>query len=256
MKNNSNNQIFWIVSLVLISAIVISAGCISPQSVLPSGNTPATTSPTPYPTPSYVSTPVPEKTVAATVSTPVSTPTSKGTQFKTYSSSLYGFSIDYPADWESKEVNADLLTPDPGVRAVEFYSPSITRCNTRDVDCIMVRSEMDIDVDDNPLTKVLEDYYIKDVARITSNGGVEITRSQSLIKLSDTKGYSLDYNSGSESDGVNVLRAYTIIGGKAYILTFHAHYPKSKETDQFTQYYNDVEQMRKSFKATGSMAIL
>jgi len=215
--------------LVCIIASLLIAGCVAPPKTIP---------------------PSPAATTTVTASKATAVPTII-TSFNQYSNSRYGFSIDYPDDWQKNELNK-LETEIPWTRydVVEFYSPSFVRCNTERTDCVNVRSEVKIEVDPNPVSTELDTFFVKDVARITTGNYVEITRRDSLFKLSGDKAYRLDYNLRSDKEDIKVLSAYTIQNGKGYIITFHAHAPvRNERINQFEQYYNDVMTMFGSFKA-------
>ena len=181
--------------------------------------------------------------------------------YLTYSNSTYGFSIDYPSDWTVNDAPvqnySDPAEPpgfEPKIDVVEFYSPSITRCTHGD--CVLVQAEMHVEVDPTPSTTDLSDYYVKDVAAISQGLSIDITGHNALYKLSGQNAYRLDYRTGSDTSTINVQRAYTIIGGKAYVITFHAHAPYSGEVDQFQEYYNAAQDMFKSFKSSSTVRVL
>ncbi|HZV46697.1 MAG TPA: PsbP-related protein [Thermodesulfovibrionales bacterium] len=215
--------------LICIIASLLIAGCVAP----PKDISPSSAAPT---------------TVTVSKATTVPTLT---TSFNQYSNPKYGFSIDYPNDWQKNELNK--LEPEiPWTRydVVEFYSPSFLRCNTDKTDCVNVRAEVKIEVDTNPVSTELDTFFVKDVARITTGNPVEITKRDSMFKLSGDKAYRLDYNLRSEKEDIKVLSAYTIQNGNGYIITYHAHAPERNERiNQFEQYYNDVMTMFSSFKA-------
>ena len=244
---------FFLPAMIIAIGIILAAGCVSPSSIVSgTGTAPATsatTAPATLQTPGETVAPV---TPDTTVATPVPTTTAEGTQFLKYTNTVYGFSMDYPSTWQAAEIGYDSDLSDPGVRVVEFYSPSILRCDT-DSQCMNVRATVSVDVDTTPFTDELEDYYVRDVARITTAKGVDITRKQAKITLSGVKGYSFDFASTDNYGGINVMRAYTIVGDHAYIVTFLAHAPKNNEEDMFDKYYNDIQHMLKSFSATGGI---
>ena len=224
-----------LLSVLLLACIVVSllvAGCIQPTTTSDKNASSATEAPT---------------TVATSKTTPIPTLT---TSFNQYSNSRYGFSIDYPGDWQKNELNK--LEPEISrtrYNVVEFYSPSFLRCNTEKSNCVNVRSEVKIEVDTNPVSTELDTFFVKDVARITTGSDVEITKRNAMFKLSGTRAYRLDYNFHSDIEEINVLSAYTIINDKGYIITFHAHAPEREEKiNQFDQYYNDAMTMFSSFK--------
>ena len=217
----------------------MAAGCIQPT----------TFSKTPSPVSTAPTTPVTTVAPPATTASPVPMPT---TSFNQYSNSGYGFSIDYPSDWQKNELNE----PEPEISShrytvVEFYSPSFVRCNSEGNDCVNVRSELKIEVDTNPVSTELETFFVKDVARITNGGNVEITMRNAMFKLSGSKAYRLDYIFRSDTENINVVSAYTILNDKAYIVTFHSHPPvRSEKINQYMLYYNEVMHMFDSFKTT------
>ena len=210
---------------------------------------PSTFSKTSSPVPTA---PMAQVTTAALPVIVVSPVPAPATLFNRYSNSVYGFSIDYPSDWQKNELDE----PEPEISlhrytVVEFYSPSFVRCNAEGKDCVNVRSDVEIEVDTDPVSTELETFFVKDVARITNGGNVEITMRNAMFKLSGAKAYRLDYNFRSDTEDIHVMSAYTILDDKAYIVTFHASVPvRSEKINQFEQYYNDVIHMFDSFKTT------
>jgi hypothetical protein len=239
--NGKTIQSYFLSALFLTHVVVILlvTGCIQPTTFSKT-STSVSTAPT-----TLITTAAPPVLTASPVPTPA-------TSFNQYSNSKYGFSIDYPSDWQKNEIDK----PEPEISlhrysVVEFYSPSFVRCNSEGKDCVNVRSEVKIEVDTDPVSTELETFFVKDVARITSGGNVEITMRNAMFKLSGAKAYRLDYNFRSDPEDIKVLSAYTILNGKGYIITFHAHAPvRSEKINQYMQYYNDVMHMFESFKTT------
>jgi LysM repeat protein len=234
----------------LVASLLV-AGCTLSTTAADKTATPAT----PVPTLSAVMTAVPDTIVPATTvpamvattqATPVTTPS---TVFNTYSNTPYGFSIDYPSDWQKNELNLMESSISPyRYDVVEFYSPSFLRCNTEKNDCVNVRAEVKVEVDTQPVSTELDTFFIKDVARITTGSGVEITKRDAMFKLVGDKAYRLDYHAKSSTENINALSAYTVKNGKGYIITFHAHAPEREEkNNQFEEYYNDAMAMFSSF---------
>jgi hypothetical protein len=232
--NGKTIQSYFLSALFLTHVVVILlvTGCIQPTTFSKT-STSVSTAPT-----TLITTAAPPVLTASPVPTPA-------TSFNQYSNSKYGFSIDYPSDWQKNEIDK----PEPEISlhrysVVEFYSPSFVRCNSEGKDCVNVRSEVKIEVDTDPVSTELETFFVKDVARITSGGNVEITMRNAMFKLSGAKAYRLDYNFRSDPEDIKVLSAYTILNGKGYIITFHAHAPvRSEKINQYMQYYNDVMHM-------------
>jgi hypothetical protein len=220
---------------------ILVAGCIEP------------TTPSDKKVASPIKVPTTVTAASTTVDTLKTTPVPTLTpSFNHYSNSRFGFSIDYPGDWEKNELNE----PEPEIsltryKVVEFYSPSFVRCDTEKNKCVNVRSEVTIEVDTNPVSTELDTFFVKEVARVSTERNVEITKRNAMFKLSDNRAYRFDYNSQSDIEDINVLSALTIINGTGYIITFHAHVPERNEKiNQFEQYYNDIITMFSSFKAT------
>lgn len=234
-----------ILLLICIAASLMAAGCISPSAPVP---TPTVTTETVVPT-TIETTAVPT-TAAPTVNV---TATTAATTFLTYTNSKYGFSIDYPDNWQVNEVNEleyDISSTRYDV--VEFYSPSFLRCNTDKSDCVNVRAEVMVEADTKPSSTDLDTFFVKEVARITSTNSIEITKRDAMFKLVGDKAYRLDYKSDSGNTHINALSAYTVKNGVGYIITYHAHAPeRSEQTNQFEQYYNDAMSMFSSFKLSG-----
>lgn len=255
----SNHKIpFFVSALLLITLIgfLLVAGCTLPTSgpvKATPAQTPVSTVP-PAPAAPAISLATTEPVVPAaepiTVATPVPTTASS---VKHYSNSLYGFSIDYPSNWEVNEL--DQVETDISLtrfHVVDFYSPSFVRCNTDKSECVNVRAEVKIEAETNPPAE-LEDFYVKDVARITSGSGLQITKRDAMYKLDGTKSYRLDYLVQNSKEHYNALSAYVLRGGTGYILTYHGHAPEREETtNQFEEYYNDVMAMFSSFTASSS----
>jgi hypothetical protein len=78
------------------------------------------------------------------------------------------------------------------------------------------------------------------------------------IFIKGRKAYSFEYHEGAsqESTGLTVIKVYTVIGERIFIITCHSHDPKSGEVNQYEQYYNDFQHMIKSFTYSGTMEIL
>jgi hypothetical protein len=167
--------------------------------------------------------------------------------FNQYTNYDYGFSIDYPSDWQSNELN----TQDPyyleRYTIVEFYSPLFVRCNTDKSDCVRVRSEMKIEVDTTPGAE-LDTFFVNDVVRITTGDLVEITKRDSTFKISGNVAYRLDYVIQGDTGDIRTIRVYTIQDDTIYIITFHAHSPvRTEKIDQYEIYYDDAMTMFNSF---------
>jgi hypothetical protein len=85
---------------------------------------------------------------------------------------------------------------------------------------------------------------------------VEIPAHNAVFKIGGQTAYRLDYQVGSDTSLINAERAYTIIGGKAFVITFHAHPPYQGEVNQFEEYYDSAQEMFKSFNSSSSAKVL
>jgi hypothetical protein len=245
MKNNFLSLKFVTVVIVLeLCLIVMIAGCLQPNR----------SSITAHATPS-VSPPVDttgQSSIAVAVTSGNLQAVSTSTPYNTYSNSAYRFNLEYPSDWNVNELSpagsGAKVTQIPSgfgprYKVVEFYAPTYSGAD---------RTVLQIEVDPAPFTSSLEDYYVKDVAWLsTTNHQLEITKHQAIYSLSGKKAYRFDYHIPSLtqkiSDEVNVQRAYAIIGGKAYIITYRAY---GITGGDFEKYYNTAQGMFESFKTT------
>lgn len=218
------------------------------------------------PKPGATSKAVTSKTQAATVKSN-STANSSTTGFLKYSNETYLFSIDYPQDWTVEEmdktllktINASRSKKEPGITVVEFYSPAVVRCDQLNKDdCVLVRSEVRIDVEPDRKSKTLEDYYLNEMVRLTEDYPIQVTRKDAQIYVGGRKAYSLEYHTGESqgTDGVSVIKVFVIIGDRVFIITSHSHDPKTGEDDQFLQYSDEFQHMIRSFTYAGNLEVL
>lgn len=236
MQNPGSPSILFVLALAI--ALALSAGCVAPAKETAPATNPATTIP-----PTTLAPPV---TVIIPVNT---TETAPGTVYKTFTSSPYGFSIDYPDTW----IVHDLNTPETNISAtrydvVEFTSPTFLRCNTEKTECVNLQAKVKVEADTKPSSTDLDTFFVKEVARVTSGSGIEITKRDAMFKLAGDKAYRLDYALDTDEVHMHALSAYTVRNGVAYIITYQAHDPARGETsNQFEQYYNDAMAMLVSF---------
>jgi hypothetical protein len=215
--------------LTYLVVTLLGSGCIQPANASSKSLSPVDTAP-----PTIVTTP---DTTDATLASP----------FYQYSNYEYGFSIDYPAEWQSNELNTQNPYYLERYDIVEFYSPIFKRCNTDKSDCVKVRSEVKVEVDTTPWLN--STFFVNDVVRITTEDLVEITRRDATFKISGDVAYRLDYVTKADTGDIKTIRIYTIQNDKIFIITFHAHSPvRTENIDQYQLYYNDAMTMFASFK--------
>jgi hypothetical protein len=192
--------------------------------------------------------------------------TSNATRYRTYTNESYTFSIDYPANWTVAEMSPALLKTinatrpksETGIRVVDFYSPSITRCDPSDSgDCAYIRTRVSVDVANLPANMTFDEYFVNRTVAMTDDSSVGMRRSSPVITLNNTKAYSLEYNSGYEGgDQAYVTRVFGLFSGKVYMITYRSSFPKLDEENQFEKYSGDFQHMLKSFAYTGSLRYL
>ena len=250
--------------LLIVTVLTVMAGCTSAAGEVHTGTTTTpgitvvkTTDPAvtdsftpPEPTTAVPDTPapVPETTTLATPA-PAAIP-----EFLTFTNTSYGFSIDYPSDWQVIEAPVETGL-DPGVPrgysatvdVVEFYSPGITRCHRGE--CVTVQAELHVNVDPAPPTPNLDEYYLKDISALQRNYHVDVSTHNSMIHLPNLTAYELDYRMTKDLVNIHAIRVYTGVAGKVFVFTFHAHSPYSGEEDQYAKYSGTAETMFKSFRS-------
>jgi hypothetical protein len=267
MTLSSLRHKFLVLSLLLVLiAATLGAGCTSLDTMIfPPAPTPTpepTATPAPVPTVTEIITTIPEpttdpnETIAAVSVAPTGVPVtmlaSAAPELLTYKNDTYGFSIDYPPDWQvfeaPVETGQDLGVPrgySNKVDVVEFYSPGVARCHHGD--CVNVQAEMHVEVDPSPPTTALDDYYLKDVTALQRNYPLADTHN-TMLRIANASAYRLDYTQNRDLINIHVERVYVEVGGKVFVFTFHAHAPYSGEEDQYAKYSGTVETMFKSFK--------
>ncbi len=225
---------------------------------------PATPTATPTAAPAKTTANASAAASAASPKTNVSAP-SNATRYLNYANASYTFSIDYPANWTMAEmtpallrtVNATRLRSETGIRVVEFYSPSITRCDDSNAgSCVLIRTKVSVDVTGLPPNMTFDEYFVNRTLAMTLDNSIGMRRSSPVMTLNNTKAYSLEYNAGYGLDQVYVTKIFGLFGDQVYIITYRANFPKTGEENQFEKYYNDFQHMVKSFAYTGSFQYL
>jgi len=220
------------------------------------------------PKPGTTSKAVSDKTQTTTAAKSGSSTNSSGTGFLKYSNAPYTFAIDYPANWTVLEMNKTTLATinasrpkkEPGITVVEFYSPSFIRCDEFNKDeCVIVRSEVRVDVDPSRnMSKSLDEYFVNETVRLTDGYPIQISRKDAQIYIGGKKAYSLEYHTGAsgQTDGIHVIKVYTVMGDRVFIITCHSHDAKIGEVDQFLEYSDDFRHMISTFTFSGNLKVL
>jgi hypothetical protein len=242
-----------IIGIILVIALVaagilVGLPALNKNAMIPAA-TPQQITPAPTVTPEIPVTLPPQPSIATTIPTPEKTVS----PYKTYTSSRFGFSIDYPSEWIVNETNSLKVPSTTRYTVVEFYSPSIDRCNTDLSDCSVIRAKYIVEVETAPKTKELADYFVPESAKLLAENGGQITKKDSFFKLSGVKAYRLDYTNEVNHYEQNLISAYSLINNNAYILTYKAYAPMRSEPNLFEQYYNTANDMFASFQAVGAV---
>jgi hypothetical protein len=172
--------------------------------------TPTITTAVPTPTPSPTPTPTP---------TPIPTPTTDPNAWKDYSNSNYRFSLQYPPTWTLTEKKG----PYP---VIEIQAPPQDYCDSKTAECYRLITRVTVDVDTNPFTTDLEDYFNEAVSTLQKDYSITATSKSAPTILSDMKAYRIEYSTRDErGNKVNsVLQYYSVIDGKVYIVSYTGPY--------------------------------
>jgi hypothetical protein len=170
--------------------------------------TPEVTTPTPTPSPTPTPTP-----------TPIPTPTPDPNAWKDYSNSNYRFSLQYPPTWTLTEKGG----PYP---VIEIEAPPQDYCDSKSAECYRLITRVTVDVDTNPFTTDLEDYFNEAVSTLQKDYSITATSKSAPTILSDMKAYGIEYSTRDErGNKVNsVLQYYSVIDGKVYIVSYTGPY--------------------------------
>ncbi|MBP1927808.1 hypothetical protein J2741_000355 [Methanolinea mesophila] len=183
-----------------------------------------TTVTTATPTPTRTRTPTPTQT-------PKPTPTPDPNAWKDYSNANYRFSLQYPPTWTLNENNG----PYP---VIEIEAPPQDFCDNRSGECYRLITKVTVDVDTNPFTTVLEDYFNEAVATLQRDYSITAVSKSAPTSLSEVKAYRIEYYTRDERGNKlnSVLQYYSVIDGKVYILSYMGPY---------SQYDDSIYQVNK-----------
>ena len=172
--------------------------------------TPTVTTATPTQTP----TPTPTPT-----QTPKPTPTPDPNAWKDYSNAKYGFTLQYPPTWTLTENQG----PYP---AAEIQAPPQDYCDSKTAECYRLITKVTVDVDTNPFTTELEDYFNDAVSTLQKDYSITASSKSAPTTLSGVKAYRIEYYTRDERGNKmnSVLQYYAFIDGKVYIVSYSGPY--------------------------------
>jgi len=129
------------------------------------------------------------------------------------------FSVTYPGNWTKEEVAAARS----GI-IVKFHTPVVTLCNVRKTDCADYVATLSVSIDPNPTPSNVEEYYNKALGGLQEKyqnhrhdqefAGTPL-RDESLQ-------YQLHHQGCTGQPDKQVMQYYSILYGKAYVLTYSA----------------------------------
>ncbi len=152
-----------------------------------------------------------------TLPTPV--PTSDG--WAKYSSKKYAFSVSYPVTWELN----DKSTGSPG-RMLVLTAPPESECDPLNAQCFKYIATMTIDIDQNPQTLSLEEYFNSAVAALQRDYAITSTSRSASCMLSNNRAYQIEFFTRDERGNPDrsYMQYYTLIDKKGYIISYTGPY--------------------------------
>lgn len=136
-----------------------------------------------------------------------------------YTSTRYGFSLRYPRNWTMNEAVA-------GRTVLTLVAPIETGCDSETSQCYEYIATLTVEVDQNPHTLVLEDYFNKAVSLLQLEYHITTTSKSAPAIMSNTRSYQIEYYTHDERGNADrdFMQYYAIIDGKGYILSYFGPY--------------------------------
>ena len=121
---------------------------------------------------------------------------------------------------------------------IEIEAPPQDFCDSKTSECYRLITRVTVDVDTNPYTLALEDYFNEAIATLQRDYSITAVSKSAPTTLSDVKAYRIEYYTRDErGNKVNsVLQYYAVIDGKVYILSY---------TGPYSPYDDSIYQMNK-----------
>jgi hypothetical protein len=161
---------------------------------------------------------IPEGAVTETPTVEVTTPVTID-PYATYTSAKYGFSLRYPRSWFINEAVA-------GRTVLTLGAPVETMCDSDTNQCYKYVANFTVEVDPNPSTLVIEDYFTNAVARLQRDYSITTTTRSATAMLSNARAYQIEYFTHDKRGNPvrSFMQYYTIIDGKGYIISYFGPY--------------------------------
>jgi hypothetical protein len=176
-----------------------------------------------------------------TPGTVVPTPTPDG--WTTYTSNKYAFSVRYPTTWDLN----DRSTGSPG-RVLVLTAPPETECNSISAQCFKYIASMTFEIDRNPDTLSLEEYFNRAVASLQKDYAITSTSRSASCILSGNRAYQIEFYTRDERGNPDrsYMQYYTLIDKKGYIISYTG--PFSTRERVFAMNKGDAQRIIDSFE--------
>lgn len=150
-----------------------------------------------------------------------SEPTPPSDGWTRYTSTKYKFSLRYPLTWEINEQPAG----SPATLLI-LTAPIETDCDTTLAQCFKYIATMTIEIDQDPGTTVLEDYFNHAIAALQKDYGITSTSKSATAYLSGNRAYQIEFYTRDERGNPDrsYMQYYSIIDKKAYIISYTGPY--------------------------------
>ncbi|NYT07238.1 MAG: hypothetical protein GKC05_03140 [Methanomicrobiales archaeon] len=188
---------------------------------------------------------IPDTAVETPVITPeptVPTPTPTTDGWTKYSSQKYAFSFRYPVTWELN----DGATGSPS-RMVVLTAPPETECDPISAQCYKYIATMTFDIDRDPQTLNLEEYFNSAVASLQREYAITSTSRSASCMLSGNRAYQIEFYTRDDRGNPDrsYMQYYTLIDKKGYIISYTG--PFSNWENVFSINKGDAQRIIDSF---------
>lgn len=166
-------------------------------------------------------------------------------EYLQFSNDQFDYSFMYQRNWTQEAGGRR------GNTFITFKSPDRKICNAINSECFAAMSLFTVEVDQNPSTTDLDDYFNKAVARMQEEYAITATSKSPTTYISDVKAYGINYVTRDERGNPKnqIMQYFTVIDDKVYILTYNA--PYSVERDNlYDTYQRDAMHIVETFNVT------
>lgn len=170
-------------------------------------------------------------------------PTPPPDGWTTYTNTKYKYSIRYPVSWDINEQPAG----SPATLLI-LTAPIETDCDSIRARCFKYIATMTIEIDQDPGTLVLEDYFNKAVSALQKDHGITSTSRSASSILSGNRAYQIEFYTRDERGNPDrsYMQYYTIIDKKGYIISYTG--PFSTIENVYSHNKGDAQRIIDSFE--------